>query len=379
MGAEIYEVHARGPRRESVMCHLVQLGAHDGHGRMGPYQVRKARPANLVQGASWFKWDKLDLPHDGHPIVGQIYFPYGDKSIDQTQDVVVLKAVIAHYRFMLGQNEKVELEFVGHADSRGATAFNDKLAVQRAEAVRKYVDKGIRADASAHLPTMLGYKSEATSLGESDATGNHTFDRRVDIVLRSVGAKQVIREDDVFITGKVATESRVHIRRTTRKIQEEVTLDNIPQPADPGDRANRGGQVIVDSILGRTPGRSSGLVNPTLAGPDEQLESQNKVEVPRGYILAACLVLEEIESLPGGVVDVSGKSIGEKIARLPGGSVTLPGGRMIRKTRIFSYGPGRPDQPVVVTTRRTYKDEKGNVVKREDLRSSEPQPTNYNF
>ena len=148
MGCEIYEVHARGPRGGPAMCHVVQLGAHDGRGR-GPYQMRKVRPADLQQGASWFKYDKLDLPYEGHPIVSQIFFP-------------------------LGQNEKVELEFVGHADARGAASFNSKLAMQRAEAVRKYVDRGIRADASMHLPTALGYKSKATSLGEDDATGNPT-------------------------------------------------------------------------------------------------------------------------------------------------------------------------------------------------------------
>jgi hypothetical protein len=204
MGAEIYEVHAKGMRGECVMCHLVKLGAHDGHGRMGPYELRKVKPANLEQGLSWFKWNKIDSDgaHEGHPRVGQIFFPYSDKSIDQTQDVVVLNAVIAHYRFVLGQNEKVELEFVGHADSRGAAAFNDKLALQRAEAVRKHVDRGIRAGASTHLPTVLGYKSKASSRGESDATGNPTFDRRVDIIFRSVTAKQFIREDETFITGK---------------------------------------------------------------------------------------------------------------------------------------------------------------------------------
>jgi hypothetical protein len=201
MGSEIYEVRARGPRGGPAMCHVVQLGAHDGRGR-GPYEMRKVRPADLRQGASWFKWDKLDLPYDGHPIVSQIFFPFGDKAIDQTQDVVVLNAVIAHYRFLLGQNEKVELEFVGHADARGAASFNDRLALPRAEAVRKYVDRGIRAGASAHLPTMLGYKSKATSLGESDATGNHTFDRRVDIVFRTVNAKHYVKEDPAFITGK---------------------------------------------------------------------------------------------------------------------------------------------------------------------------------
>ena len=201
MGCEIYEVHARGPRGGPAMCHVVQLGAHDGRGR-GPYEMRKVRPADLQQGASWFKYDKLDLPYDGHPIVSQIFFPFADKAIDQTQDVIVLNAVIAHYRFLLGQNEKVELEFVGHADARGAASFNSKLAMQRAEAVRKYVDRGIRAGASSHLPTVLGYKSKATSLGESDATGNYTFDRRVDIVFRTVNARHYIKEDDTFITGK---------------------------------------------------------------------------------------------------------------------------------------------------------------------------------
>jgi outer membrane protein OmpA-like peptidoglycan-associated protein len=204
MGADIFEARGKGLRCEPTMCHLVAIGAHDGHGRTMPYTLRKVTPANLQnreQGQSWFKWDKIDLPHDGHPIVAQIYFPYGDKALDQTQDVVVLKAVIAHYRWVLGQNERVELEFVGHADARGAASFNDKLARQRAEAVRRYVDKGIRAGASSHMPTVLGYKSTVTSLGESRASGAHVLDRRVDIVLRTITAKHYVREDAVFITG----------------------------------------------------------------------------------------------------------------------------------------------------------------------------------
>jgi hypothetical protein len=205
MASEIFEVQCKGLRGEPAMCHLVALGAHDGHGGAGPYRMRRIAPASLQgrqQGDSWFKWDKLDLPHDGHPIVAQIFFPYGDKAIDQTQDVVVLDAVIAHYRYVLGQNEKVELEFVGHADARGAASFNDKLARQRAEAVKRYVDKGIRAGASSHLPTVLGYKSKATSLGESKATGAHVMDRRVDIVFRTVTAKHYVRGDERFVTGK---------------------------------------------------------------------------------------------------------------------------------------------------------------------------------
>ena len=42
--AEIYEVFGPGSRGSRVMAHLVALGAHDGHGFMGRYQLRKVRP-----------------------------------------------------------------------------------------------------------------------------------------------------------------------------------------------------------------------------------------------------------------------------------------------------------------------------------------------
>ncbi len=202
MAADIYEVHGRGQRCEPVMCHVVATGAHDGHGRTGSYQIRKVGPNHGEQKQSWFNPDFLERGYDGHPIVGVIYFPYADKSLDQATDLVVLKAVIAHYRYVLSQNVKVELEFVGHADTRGAASFNEKLARQRAEAVMHYVDRGVRAGSSAHLPTMLGYKSKATSLGETAATGDHNADRRVDIVFRSVTAKSFVKGADQFITGK---------------------------------------------------------------------------------------------------------------------------------------------------------------------------------
>jgi hypothetical protein len=204
MGAEIYELCGKGLRGAPVMCHLVATGAHDGRPATGSYQVRKARPSHRKQYKSWFKswfgpeaWVSL---HDAHPIVGQIYFPFDDRSLDGWSDRIVLDALVASCRFQLSKDDKVALTFVGHADPRGAARYNTTLGLRRAEAVQKYVDKGIRANIVERV-RFFKYKSTSASLGETLATGDPAADRRVDIVLSSIEVKTVAPDPDpLFIT-----------------------------------------------------------------------------------------------------------------------------------------------------------------------------------
>jgi hypothetical protein len=183
------------------MAHLVAIGAHDGHGRMGPYQVRKVHPNQGKQYKSWFDPDAQWLHSDGNPVVGQVFFPTGDMALDTMTDRIVLDALIVEYRFHLSQHVKIELEFVGHADPRGAASFNAKLAQQRADAVKRYVDRGINSDPNP-LRDLFRYKSKASNLGESDPTGDYAADRRVDIVLRSVKARSYVQLDPRMVTGE---------------------------------------------------------------------------------------------------------------------------------------------------------------------------------
>jgi hypothetical protein len=127
MGAHIYELCGRGLQGSWVMCHLVAIGAHDGRPGTGSYHLRKVKPNYQKQYKSWFNPAARDWIYEGHPVVGQIFFPFGGKGLDTSSDRIVLNAVIAWYRFELGQNVGVELEFVGHADPRGTASFNMKL------------------------------------------------------------------------------------------------------------------------------------------------------------------------------------------------------------------------------------------------------------
>ncbi len=198
MAASIYELCGKGLRGSPVMCHLVALGAHDGRPGRRAYQMRKIGPNNLKQYRSWFDPASRAWIFDGHPIVGQVFFPFADKSLDGITDRIVLDAVVAWYRFELGQRNRVELDFVGHADPRGAPSFNEKLARKRAEVVQRHVDRGIRTNFVERV-NFFRYKSKAESLGETMPTGDNAADRRVDIVLRSVTVKSVVEEADPLL------------------------------------------------------------------------------------------------------------------------------------------------------------------------------------
>jgi outer membrane protein OmpA-like peptidoglycan-associated protein len=193
MSVEIKELWGRGIHGSPAMGHIVSIGAHDGHGRGMP-PMRKVSPNRLAQYKSWFA-PAGPYSHDGHPVIAQIFFPFGDARIDNTTDKVVLDAVIAHARFELSQRKRVELEFVGHADPVGAASFNSKLALKRAQQVRDYVDRRISNNAVERIE-HLRYRSMVTSHGESDPTGDNKADRRVDVVLRSENVRHYISFGD---------------------------------------------------------------------------------------------------------------------------------------------------------------------------------------
>jgi outer membrane protein OmpA-like peptidoglycan-associated protein len=201
MGTDIYEMVGRGYQGSPAMAHLVEIGAHDGHAMVGSsYKLRKIQPNQRTQYLSWFD-PASSFVYDGNPIVGQIFFPTADSSLDGMSDRVVLDAVIKWYQFELGQMSKVELEFVGHADPRGAASYNDALALKRAKAVDGYVAARITRNVGP-IGSLFRYRSKATSRGETMPTGDNAADRRVDIVLRSVAARSNIGMPPLMFTAK---------------------------------------------------------------------------------------------------------------------------------------------------------------------------------
>ncbi|MEZ6135005.1 MAG: OmpA family protein [Pirellulaceae bacterium] len=108
-------------------------------------------------------------------LIAQVHFAYNERELDQN-DKRTLDSLIDIHRLALSRppstNWSVRFQIVGHADSRGKAAGNQRLALHRAQAVEKYIDQRL---VSKHCFT------DSTSNGELNATGNHAFDRRVDI------------------------------------------------------------------------------------------------------------------------------------------------------------------------------------------------------
>ena len=151
---------------------------------------------------SWFAHEGLAHYEGGNPVIAVIYFPFGDATVDAMSDKIALDALIAHLRFTLIQGAREEIEFVGHADSRGSASFNSVLAGKRAKKVKDYVDRKISTNEVERLQHFR-YKSSATSLGETYATGDHDFDRRVDVVQRSRTDRQNVSfaDEPTIVTG----------------------------------------------------------------------------------------------------------------------------------------------------------------------------------
>jgi peptidoglycan-associated lipoprotein len=101
-------------------------------------------------------------------------FPF-DSSRLERKDIKALNDVAVC--FTTGPMKGHSLKLIGHADPRGAQAYNMTLGQSRADSVQKYLkDKGIPQT-----------NAPSTSRGAMDATGTDevgwTHDRRVDIML----------------------------------------------------------------------------------------------------------------------------------------------------------------------------------------------------
>ena len=104
------------------------------------------------------------------------FFPF-DSSRLERRDIKALNDVAAC--FTTGPMKGHSLKLIGHADPRGAPAYNMTLGQSRADSVQKYLmDKGVPQN-----------NDPSTSRGAMDATGTDeagwTHDRRVDIMLGS--------------------------------------------------------------------------------------------------------------------------------------------------------------------------------------------------
>jgi len=82
---------------------------------------------------------------------------------------------------MLRAHPEVTLLIVGHTDSRGSEAYNQRLSEQRAESVANYL---IQRGVSASRVTTSG-RGELEPRGTNSTEAGRQLNRRVEIFLRS--------------------------------------------------------------------------------------------------------------------------------------------------------------------------------------------------
>lgn len=124
-------------------------------------------------------------------LIAQIHFKYGSPSLDANDRAVLDWLVTEYARYLLAH--KMNLQIVGHADSRGSVRCNQQLALRRATAVKRYLD--------ARLGHYRLYSSVVRSEGEKDPSGKHGFDRRVDVFSSWVPPKPPMVLTPVRVTG----------------------------------------------------------------------------------------------------------------------------------------------------------------------------------
>lgn len=78
------------------------------------------------------------------------------------------------------QNEDVYIEIQGHTDSTGTEAYNEKLGLERAEAVRRYLSRS--HDFALHRISVISY-GESEPVVENDSRENRSRNRRVLLVV----------------------------------------------------------------------------------------------------------------------------------------------------------------------------------------------------
>jgi len=105
--------------------------------------------------------------------IPSIYFPINSKVVGSPND-----QALASVALILKNNPDIKLDVVGHADAKGSEPYNNKLASQRADAVKNALVKRFNVDAS---------RLSVVTKGETDPLGvqknDYHVNRRVDFVV----------------------------------------------------------------------------------------------------------------------------------------------------------------------------------------------------
>ena len=126
----------------------------------------------------------INVQNTNHDIAGSmVYFP----PVYFTSGSVIVgssnKHRVATIASMLKNNPDIKLNVIGHTDRVGTLKFNEKLGLQRANAVIEYLVKNYHIEANRLIPTTRGEENPLSSHGVESSTGEYNLgeiNRRVD-------------------------------------------------------------------------------------------------------------------------------------------------------------------------------------------------------
>ena len=104
---------------------------------------------------------------------------------DRSELTVNAKTILDSVASELEEHDRIEVEVVGHTDSRGSDSYNQKLSERRANSVVQYlVGKGI--DASRMQPVGMG---EASPVADNETDEGRERNRRVELKIIADGSE----------------------------------------------------------------------------------------------------------------------------------------------------------------------------------------------
>lgn len=117
----------------------------------------------------------LEKPSKGKTLVmNNVFFEFNQSSL-KTESFVELDLLV-HF---LSQNNRLKVEIGGHTDDQGAEDYNQKLSLERAESVYKYlISKGIKSERL----TFKGY-GEKNPIASNETEEGRASNRRTEITI----------------------------------------------------------------------------------------------------------------------------------------------------------------------------------------------------
>ncbi|MGE5336668.1 MAG: OmpA family protein [Gemmatimonadota bacterium] len=117
---------------------------------------------------------KLDIPADAS-------FDVGRSDLKPA-----MRTVLDKYAVTLNQHPVTMIDIIGHTDSTGSDAFNDKLSLERAQTTRDYlVQHGVAASRIA-----IAGRGEREPIASNDTEAGRAANRRVEIYVAEAAPKQ---------------------------------------------------------------------------------------------------------------------------------------------------------------------------------------------